>query len=339
MAVVGNGVGQITALVHTHGARLVRLAHLLGVHEPERVAADAMAGTSRGRRRSDAHEELLTAARRVGDRGTLPVRDDAQLQSWLDRAELEPYEVDVGWLWELTQEELQRQEGALRRRRLRWTAGAAAAVLLAAASMLWPGDGRDVARMPPDGPTGRAVVPTQGPFSWPGRRPVRDAEAAGVVLRGPAITIMQTSVYNDVYVSTLLAVSCTSDQGVRAICIVFAPPVGPLSEMDDQAVAAFLPVPPRGDAISDTAPSVLRDATTRALTNQTLMVDATSPAVDAVRVTYTDGSVVVANRYDAQEWGARLFLARNKDVQPVKAVYLDSDGRMLARRSLYTAAS
>jgi hypothetical protein len=338
VTVDGNGGEQPTAFVHTHGRRLVRLAHLLGVDESEQVAAEAMAATLvRWSRRRDAHDHLLAAARRVADRGTPPVRDDTRLQAWLDRAELEPYEVDISLLSELTHEELLRQGAALRRRRLQWVAGAAAAVVLAAGSSLWPSEEREPAPTAAGPPSSQTDQPGEASPTSPDRRAVRPVESAGVVLRGRAITVMQTSVYNDVHVATMLAVGCTRKDGLRAVCLVFAPPVGPLSEIDDHAVAAVLPTPRHGDAVSDTSPAVLRDATTQALTNQTLLVDATSRAVDAVRVTYNDGSQVVANRYDVAGWRARLFVARNKDVQPVKVIYLDSDGRALARRWPNTA--
>jgi hypothetical protein len=333
--VSGNGGDQTTAFVHTHGARLVRLARLLGADQPEQAAADAMAATSmRWSRRRDAHEHLLAAARRVAHSGTPPVREDTRLHAWLDRAELEPYEVDVTALSERTGHELLRHAAALRRRRLWWVAGAAAAVVLAAASSLWPGDDRDPMRTTAQDPSAQTAQPGGGgPSSPPKQRAVRRVESSGVVLRGRALTIMQTSVYNDVYVATMLAIGCTSKHGARAICLVSAPPSGSLSEIDDDAVVAYLPRPRHGDPVSDTLPTVLRDATTHALTNQTLLVDATSRDVEAVRVTYTDGSQVVASRYDVREWGARLFMARNKDVQPVDVVYLDSNGRTLARRS------
>lgn len=351
MVLARSGVDEIAAFVHTHGTRLVRLAHLLDVADAAGVAADAMASTLlRGGRDRDAQDELLEAARAVGSRAQPPVLADARLEGWLDRAELNPYKVDVVALSRLTQQALRASREALRRRRQRLAAGAAVIGMLATAGSLWPR--HEEAELAKWRVEGSGILSPNDPFRNGGdpdvtvstsvppasQRFPRDVQAAGVELRGRAITIMQTSVFDGVDVATMLAVGCSNENGVRAVCLVLAPPIGALSQIEDEAVVAFQPIPRRGQAVSAAAPSVLRDGAIEALTDQTLLVDTTSPDVATALVTYTDGSQVRANQYHLRRWGARLFAARNKDVQPTEVVYFGPNGKTLARRSLHSVS-
>jgi len=344
----GAGDHEIAELVHVHGARLVRLGRLLGVDGAERTAANAMAWALLRRRRGDGHEHLLEAARSVGASGRPPVHEDTQLQGWLDRAELEPYEVDVGQLLELTQRALLAHRGAHRRSRVRWLGVATVVAVLAAGSALVPDE------EPPEGQWrvegsgirspdeyeingGDPDVQTPAPVRSVNQDVARGVQLADVVLRGRTVPIMQMPVFNDF--ATLLAVGCTSADDQPAVCVVVVTsPESPLSELDDEALVASLPLPRHGNAITRGPPSVLRHLTIEAMTDHTLLVTATSPKVAAVRVTYADGSQVVAYRYHLGSWRGALFLALNIDVDAATVVYLDRNGQTLERRSLQTVA-
>ncbi|MDQ3165220.1 MAG: hypothetical protein M3Q17_03500 [Actinomycetota bacterium] len=357
MRVSRPGVGEIAAFVHTHGARLTRLAYLLGVDHPEVAAAASMASTLQRRNcGQDAHEDLLIAARTVGSRGVPAVHDDARLQGWLDRAELDLHDVDLGALVESTQHQLQTQRGA--RRRGRWRATAAAAVvalLIVAAGMVWPDDGprktlhaeRSGILFPNDpylnGGDPNAVLTPEvrgagSLLSPPRQRVARGVVLAGFELSGRTTAIMPTALPDGP--ATLLAVPCTgtpllSGFGLRAVCVLVAPLGVRLSDLGPEAVVAFLPPPRDGRVLAQGPLTVLRGSLIGTLASQTLLVDITSSEADTALVRYTDGSQIMADRYLLRGWPTPLFVARNKDVMPVSVVYRGGDGHTLGRRSLY----
>lgn len=348
--------GEIAAFVHTHGTRLTRLAHLLGADPPDVAAADAMASTLLRRTRGgDAHEDLLAAARIVGSRGVPQVHDDARLHGWLDRAELVPHPVDLTTLVGSTGVRLQTQLAARRRGRLRAAAGAAAAALLVAGGLSWPDDDEPSAAgwqvkgsgiLFPNNPylnggDPNAVVPDLPGVGWvnppPRQRIARDIALAGVVLTGRTTTIMHASLLDGP--ATVLAVACTTEGGLPAICVLLAPTGVSLPDLETEAVIALLPSPQGGRVLNQLLPTVLRGSMIGTLSSQTLLLDVTSSDVDAALVTYNDGSRVLADRYLPLGSGHPLFVARNKDVMPASVAYIDKDGHTLAHRSLYTATS
>lgn len=337
--------GEITALVHTHGTRLARLAHLLGANRPDVTAASAMAATLlRRTRRSDAHDELLAAARVIGSSVIPQVRDDARLQGWLDRAERESYDVDLGALVGSTQHRLSMQLVARRRGRLLAGPSAVAVAVLVVAGILWPGEAPERTRLQVEGSgilfpndpylnggDPNAVVAPELP---PKLRVARPVPVAGVVLRGRMTAVMATSLAEGP--ATLLAVACTTDDGARATCVLLAPAGVSLPDIETESVLALLPSPRGGKVLNDLLPTVLRGSMIGTLASQTLLLDVTRPDVAAAVVTYTDGSHVLADRHPLPGRSTPLFVARNKDVMPTSVAYLDQDGRRLGHRSLYT---
>lgn len=341
----------VTRFVRTHGTRLVRLAHLLSVPRPEAVAADSMADILLRLPRRDAHDQLLAAAREVGASGQPPIRDDGRLQGWLDRAEATPYQVDLLALTEATSGRLSARCARRRRSRRRSAAGVVAAGCVLGAAALWPSSqpGNDVGRLPgsgidyPNDPLGndsgggtvRPTLPTLVPLPS-GQQRVRATAVAEVVLSGRAAGILHTT--ESGRDATVVAVGCGSrGHQVTAICVLTVPVGTALAAVGPTALTDVLDLPPGHHVARQSVPSVLRAPTVDGLVGQTLTLDVTSTRVDAMLVTYTDGSQVLARRYQPPGWPVTLFAALNKDVMPAEVAYLGPNGAVLARRSLYTA--
>lgn len=347
------GNDLVAALVSTQGARLVRLAHLLGAEHPEATVADALATTLLHKPpRGDAHDELVAAAEIVGERGRPPVRGTARLQGWLDRTELDSYAVDVGALRTATAQRLAAQRRRRRTIRLRTAAGAAAAVVVAVtAGALWPGDDQAPAGWPVPGsgilypndpllnggdpdPDDRPRLPEPGAVQLPARQHSASNLPVGqVVLNGRSIAIMPTTMAGSP--AHVLGVGCTARGGVPAMCVLALPTTASLADIGIDALV--LSSPPTDVVDSVRGPSVLRAPVIDGLTGQTLTIEFTSSDVDALLVTYTDGSQVLANRYRVPNRPGTLFAALNRDVMPAEVSYLAADGTTLARIALYTA--
>ncbi|CAN5419871.1 hypothetical protein BH18ACT8_BH18ACT8_04840 [soil metagenome] len=352
----GQETGGATAdLVHTHGTRLVRLAHLLGADKPETTAADAMATTllQRTRRPGDAHDELLVAAGLVGARGQPPIRGTARLQGWLDRAELDPHDVDISALLSATARRLEEQQGRRSRNRRRAATGVvAAAVVVVATGLLWPGEDPATAGWPVPGsgilypdrdlnggdPNAdeRPQLPARRQVELPAvQRAAANVTLADVVLNGRTIPIMPTTLAG--VPANVVGVGCTARGGIPALCVLAIPASDPLADATRDALLTVLTTPRIGHVASDSGPTVLRAPSIDGLTGLSLTVEVTSSDVDAVLVTYTNGSQVLANRYRAPNRPGTLFAALNIDVMPSEVAYLAADGTTLARIALYTA--
>lgn len=349
------GGGAVTTLVHTHGARLVRLAHLLGADRPEASAADAMATTLLQRPRPrDAHDELTAVAGLVGARGQPAIRGTARLQGWLDRAELDPYDVDLSALLSATAQRLEEQQRRRSRNRRRAAIGVvAAAVVVVAAGSLWPGDDPAAAGWPvpgsgilyPNEPLlnggdpnadARPHLPAPRAVELPtAQRSAANIAVADVVLNGRTIPIMPTTLAGSP--AHVLGIGCTARGGIPALCVLAISESSSLADATPAALLSVLTTPRIGHVASDRGPAVLRAPDIDGLTGQTLTVEVTSADVDAVLVTYTNGSQVLANRYRAANRPGTLFAALNIDVMPSDVAYLAADGTTLARIALYTA--
>ncbi len=350
--VVPSSPSDATTLAHTHGTRLVRLAHLLQAPDPEGAAADALASVLLAARRGDAHDQLLAAARVVGSYGQPPVRDDGRLEGWLDRAETAPYDVDLTVLSAATSRHLELQRRRRRTTRRRVAAAALVAAGLVGVAVAWPqGDPpasgwqveTAVGRFPhwgfPDDQNDRSSAPPTLPpaASLPAsQRQAHDVRLFEVVLDGRAHNILLTTLSG--VPADMLAIACTTvDTGTPAICIVTLPTRTALRDAPPSSLTDVLELPRRHRVARESVPSVLRAPTVDGLFGRTLTLDVTSARAHSMLVTYTDGSQLLGTRYHPGDWKVALFAAINTDVLPAQVAYLARDGSPLAERSFYTA--
>lgn len=348
MVVARSGVDEVAAFVHTHGARLVRLAHLLDVPDPLPAAAGAMASTMLRRGRSDAHEDLLAAARAVAAHAQPPVREDARLQGWLDRAELESYETDLDALRSETADRLASQRRSRNRTRRRAAAGTAAALLVLAGASLLTG-GPDDAEPPPtdglgrlrptsdsagsDGP-GLVGLPPAGSVVLP--RQLQSAQGvlvADILLLGPAVPIARVDVAAGR--ATMLAVQGVTRDHTRVVCVLAIPDGQTLLQADEADLVGVVPTPTPGRLLSGAAPLRVRQSVVEDYRGRNLLLDVTSSRIDRAIVTLSDGKVVEANRYPIPGGDSALFVTVDDDSAAV-ITYVGHD-RVLRRRSLWTA--
>jgi len=345
---------RVSMLVHTHGTRLVRLAHLLDVPEPELLAADAMAAILVRRGGGDAHQELMAAAYEVGARAEPPIHDQARLQGWLDRAELDPHQVDLMALQSATVQRMavQRARRSTYRRRMGATAAAAVALVAGASALTGAEDD------PPSPPSTLATGPSSGlrdaedfvpasrvdlspwlppppPTGLPqGQRAGRGIVVADAVLAGPSLPISTVHIGGDP--ATVLAVSCAPRDQPLSLCVFALPRDQTLREAESSSLLAVLPVP-RGDRYTNPGSlSLSRSSIVDELKLKTVFMEATSADVGTVSVRFTTGDYGFATRFSAPEWAAALFVAVTGDATPAALTYL-ADGMTLDHRVLYTA--
>lgn len=339
---------RVPTLVHTHGTRLVRLAHLLDVPEPELVAADALAATLSRRGSDDAHEELMTAAHEVGARAQPPIHDDIRLQGWLDRAELDVLQVDLMALQTVTVQRMavQRAHHTTRRRRMA-AAGVAAVALLVGASLLSDGDQNARGPAPalptgslegyPPSPVARGPVAVSGLLPSrprrlpPGQRAARGFTLADTFLAGRTVRV--TPVHVRGAPATIIAVQCAPHDGSPSLCAVAVPPDEPLRQGRPKYLLATLPLP-TGDRITSTRdPLVSRSSFVDEFDKETVLWAVASARVERLRVEFTDGRWANATRYSHPTWDVALFVIAAGERAPVELTYL-TDGRVLERRFL-----
>lgn len=349
MTVSPSGVNEIAAFVHTHGARLVRLAHLLGVADPASAVADAMASTLlRGGRRRDAHDELLEAARAVGSQRQPPVREDARLQGWLDRAEAAAYEIDLEDLRHETARRLEVQRGQRSSTRRRAAVGTIAAVLLVAGISVVAGDDDTAARQPDgfgglrstgeppasDGPAPTGL-PSAGSFLLP--RQLQSANGvvvADVLLQGPALPIARVDVA--IGSATMIAVEGVTRGGSRVVCVLAVPDGQSLLQADAADLVGVIPAPQEGRLLTSGSPLTVRQSVVEDYRGLNLMFDVTSSRVDNAVVTLADGRQIIANRYSTTDSDIALFVTVD-DTAAAEISYLSSRRGQLRAKSLYTA--
>jgi len=350
-------VDRLQALVHTHGTRLVRLAYLLGVDEPEGATADALARTMLTRRHGDAHEELLAVALEVGARAEPPIHDNTRLQGWLDRAEVDTRDVDLLALQAEAVRRLAVQRDRRATYRRRTVAAATVAVAVVAGASLIDGRERPAPRPPPplatDRIEGYPPDPASGPPvvraspvnlsgslpAAPADLPVGQESAAGVVvadlvLAGPTTPI--ATVHIEGAPATVLAVSCAPRGEPASVCVLVLMRDQPLRSAEGSSLLAVLPIPPGDSLVSRGLPSLGRISFVDEFHHKTMLMEVTSADVDAVRVDFPNGQYAYARRLSAPGADAALFVAVTVDATPATVTYM-SDGTVLHRRSLYSA--
>jgi len=340
---------RIAAFVHTHGARLVRLAHLLGAREPEQAGADAVAATLQRRGSGDAHDDLVSAARHVGAMGDPPVRDDGRLQEWLDRAALSEHPVDLAALQHATVERLAVQRADRSRQRRRTAAGALGVVaLVVAASALTDAD--DVAPAPsqaterlegyPPDPVAEGPVDLSGlQPPAPRRLPEDQRSSAGMIVEntfmaGPATPVARVHMNGEP--TTVVAIGCAPFQGPPSVCAISVPRGAPLRQSTPIALLALLPVPVGDQLISDWDPAVSRESLVDEFDQRTVLWEVASAEIGTLHVDFSDGRSATATRYRHPSWDQALFLLVAGDQMPARLSYM-ADGIALDRRFLYTA--
>lgn len=339
---------RVAALVHTHGTRLVRLAHLLEVPAPELVAADALAATLLRRRSGDAHEELMTAAHGVGARAQLPIHDDTRLQGWLDRAERAALAVDLTALHAVTVQRMavQRAQRTAYRRRMSAAAVAAVAVV-AGASLVHGGDRAAQGPAPtlttgriegyPPSPVERGPVEVSGLLpSRPRRLPPDQRSATGVsladtLLAGPTVRV--TPVHVRGAPATVIAAQCAPRAGPPSLCAVAVPPDEPLLQGTPKYLLATLPLPTGGRLTSTRDPVISRSSFVDEFDQETVLWEVASARIGRLRVAFTDGGWANATRYSHPTWDVALFVIAAGDSAPARLTYL-TDGVVLQRRFL-----
>lgn len=346
-----------SALVHTHGSRLVRLAHLLGAPDPEQTAADALALTLLHRGRGDAHWELLTAAQHVGAHVRPPIHDAPRLQGWLDRAELDSHPVDLTALQQATVARLTVQRARRSTSRRRMAAGALAVVVgLVGVNALTDEEadtttpntplsmgGVDGLRPALGDPADPGPVDVARLLAPPARLPTGLRAAAGVVvadavLTGPARPVAR--VHLEGAPTTLLGVACAPRDDPPSLCLLALREDQPLRSLRSAQLSplvATLPLPLRGRLISSNASLVTRHSSVvDEFDLETVLMEVTSARVDSLYVTFANGQSTYATRYVDPAWDASLFVLIAGDQTPAQLSYL-SDGVVVDRRSLYTA--
>jgi hypothetical protein len=349
--VAGRGASdeQVVALVHTHGTRLVRLAYLLDVPEPQCAAADALAHTVLGRRSGDAHDDLITAARHIGARAQPAVYDEALLQGWLDRAERDAHEVDLQALQTATVSAMTDQRARRSTTRRRATAGAVAAVMVVAGAGAVAGEDGPApappaanARLdgypPPSQATGRPVDVVELMTSRPRRLPPGQRSATGValadtLLAGPTVRV--APVHVDGARATVIAALCAPRGGPPSLCTLAVPPDDTLRQAAPKHLLATLPLPTGDRLRSLSAPLVSRSSMVDEFKQKTVLWEVTSAKVGTLRVQFADGRSADATRFSHPTWDVALFAVVG-DVTPARLWYL-TDGMVLDQRSLYTA--
>jgi len=167
------------------------------------------------------------------------------------------------------------------------------------------------------------------------QRSATNKAVADVVLDGATIPIMATTLAGSP--ANVMGVGCTARGGIPAVCVLALPDSSSLADATPASLLSVLTTPRIGHVASDRGPTVLRAPDIDGLTGLSLTVEVTSWDVDAVLVTYTNGSQVLANRYRAANRPGTLFAALNIDVMPSEVAYLAADGTTLARIALYTA--
>lgn len=339
----------IAAFVHTHGTRLFRLAHVLEVADPARTAADAVASTVMRRRRGgDAHDALLTAARAVGAQARPPVRDDARLQGWLDRAETAPYEADLDALRSDTAVRVELQHRRRSSTRRRAGAGTVAAALLVGVASLLTGGAEDAAQLPSEQwgwhPTGAASatqqpalvgLPPAGSVLLP--RQLQSANGvliADMLLLGPAVPIARVDVATGP--ATMLAVEGVTRRDSRVVCVLAVPDGQSLQQADEADVVAILPAPMKGRLLSRVTPLTVRQSIVENYRGRNLLLDVTSSRIDNALVTLADGRQVLAHRYSAPDSDVALFVTVD-DASAAEILYFSRKQGVVRRKALYTA--
>jgi len=338
----------VAAFVHTHGTRLVRLAHLFGADDPHRAAAAAMASTLlRWGRHGDAHDDLLTAARSVGSLGRPPVHEDVRLQGWLDRAEASAYEVDVDALRAETGRELEIQRTRRSATRRRTGLGVAAAVLAIAAVSAVIGD-----EQPPSQPDGLGRLTSEEPVASEGvalvdlppagslRLPAELRSQKGVVavadvlLHGPALAIARVEVAAGP--ATMLAIEGTNSSGDHVVAVLAVPDGESFLLVDESDLVAVMRAPRRDRLLSSDTPLTLRQTVVEDFQGRNLLLEVTSSRIDHAFVTLADSKQVLANRYSVPRSEVALFVAVDDD-SVAEITYIVREKGAVRHRSLYTA--
>ena len=344
---------RVQALVHTHGTRLVRLAHVLATNAPEIAAADALATTLLRGRHDDAHEELMTAARAVGARAEPPIHDDARLESWLDRAELDDRQVDLLALQAATVQRIAVQRARRRAYRRRTGVVSIAAVALVGGASAFAGteDGSVPSSSSPSATASSGTRDAEdfieaSPVDLSGRLPSppalvpRDQRSADGITVGDVTLTGRASPIAHVHIetapATVLAVRCVPSGQPRGLCVLVLHGDQALHDIDASSMLAVLPIP-RGDEYTNRGlPSLGRTSVVDEFHLKTVLMEATSTEVGTVHVRFTNGQFAFATRFSKPAWDAALFVAVTVDEIPAALTYT-TDGFILDRRVLYTA--
>jgi len=337
----------MASFVHTHGARLARLGHLIGASPPDAAAADAMALTLLQRRRGDGHDELMTAARHVGGYGEPPVHDDVLLQELLDRAETYPHHIDLVRLHAMTAERLSVQRVRRRSLRRRTAAGALAVVALVAGASVVTGENDDPVSAPSSATEHLERYPALYPamesdlsllrLSPPRRLPPGQRFAYGVavedtLLAGPAVRVGRAHLGGEP--ATVIAVPCAARVGPASLCTVAVPRGEPLRDASPTALIAMLPVPSgsRNQPIREWGPVVALTSIAEEFRDQTVLWEVTSARGKQRGEGVADGGSTAAMRYSHPSWDVTLFALVARDQMVAELWYL-TDGVVLDQRS------